>query len=345
MGIVGRLKSDGVMMVYNQIDELTNPNKNVGISSDGTFYGYLFNENLYNELPQNVPLRIKSDKTVVVNNYFYERYLKNIFTSIRTLSPVLNSILGVNNTDFKNVQSVIESSNPSFNVFAVVTKQYNSEVLQGTGSVDGRNQFTSPGFVFNTSESNIISTGKEIISMTGGSESEVSPIDGKKWMGMALYDGTLNGYRGILLWVFTDDIIDGANNVYEGERPITTTQSIFYSTISALSYARVYQIVIDSDGIVFNADMSGNAGWNYSSNQQANEITGYYSTNQFSFDDGLWAFIFGGKTSGNSGPDYRTVNGYGFGNFNGKDLNASLYWNGARVSTDNYVGFLFTSDA
>ncbi len=337
------------MLVYNQIDELTYPNRNVGISSDGTFYGHLFNENLYNELSQSTPLRIKSDKTVIVRNYFDEKSLsasiQTLFGSIKTLSPILDSIFGVSNTDFKNVQTSIESINPLFNVFGVVTKQYNSEALGGVGTIDGKNNFNSPGFVYNNSIANILSTGNEISSMTGGSENGVSDIDGKKWMAMAVYDGNLSGFRGILLWVFTDDIIDGANNVYEGERVITTTQSIFSPTISPLSYARVYQVVIDSNGLVFNVDVSGNAGWNYSSNQSASETTGYYSTSSFSFDDGVWSFILGGKTSGNAGPDYRTVNGYGFGNVNGKDSNAVLYWNGSRITTNNYVGFLFTSDA
>lgn len=349
MGLIGRLKSNGVMLVYNQIDELSYPNKNVGISSDGTFYGSLFNENVYGELNQNTPLRIKSDKTIIARNYFDEASLSTnvitIFESLRTLSPILDSISDVTRTDFKNVQVSIEASNSTFNVFAVVTKYSNSEFLQGVGTINGRNDFTSPGFVFNSTDSNVLSTGKEIVPMSGGIDNGVSFIDGKRWMGMVVYDGTSQGYRGMMLWVFTDDIIDGSNNIYPDSRVISTTKSIFSPTISPLSYSRVYQVIINADGLVFATDVSGNAGWNYSSNQYASEDTGYYSTSSFSFDDGIWAFILGGKASGNSGPDYKTINGYGFGNVNAKDSNAFLYWNGAKISENNYVGFVFTSDA
>jgi hypothetical protein len=55
----------------------------------------------------------------------------------------------------------------------------------------------------------------------------LSAIDNKKWMAAAIYDGTANGFRGILLWIFTGDSITSTNVVTSGGRTITTTKSLF----------------------------------------------------------------------------------------------------------------------
>lgn len=344
---VGRLKSNGVMQVYNIIDELSYPDKNVGITSDGTLYASLFDENIYSNMQSNTPLRITNDKKIMAYNYFDEKTLSfnnDIFASLLSLSFSLNTITSVTSTDFKNVQSIIKRSNPTFNVFAVVTKNYNSEELQGVDSSTGKYTFTSPGFVFNSSKSNLLSTGNEIIDMNTGINYGLPEIDGKKWMASAIYDGTTNGFLGILLWVFTNDTIDISNNITIGGKPVTSTKTIFDPTLNPLEYMSIYQVVIAAGGNIIASDTTGNAGWGYSNNQQPNNI-GYYSSSNFSFDDGIWAFVIGEKVDGNDGQTYKTINGYGFGNYNQSDSNSSLYWEGLNIATSNYVGFIFTGDS
>ena len=66
-------------------------------------------------MQSNTPLRITGDKKVLAYNYFDERTLSfsnDIFASLVSLSYSLNIIASVTNTDFKNVQSTIQSSNP-----------------------------------------------------------------------------------------------------------------------------------------------------------------------------------------------------------------------------------------
>lgn len=345
MQTVGRLTSTGVMQVYG-LDELSGGNAR--FSGSGVLYSSLFDENLSLELNTNKRLRIKNDKSVVVYNYFdeYSFNLQSqaIFGTIKSLTQSLSSFQNVTSTNFQNVQTQIQSSNPAFNVFAVVTRNKNSQSLQGIGSGGGKYNFTQPNFVYNTSNSNILSTGNEIVSMTGGADYGLPAIDGNKWMAMSVFDGNTNGFLGTILWIFTNNTIDSLNNVTSNGKPVTTTQSIFYPTLPDLTYMKIYQVILDYQGNVVVSNTSTNAGWNYSSNQQATS-SGYYSTSQFSYDDGLWAQIINGKTAGNSGPDYRTANGYGFGNYNGTDATARLYWGGVDSLTTNYVGFVYTGDA
>ena len=71
---------------------------------------------------------------------------------------------------------------------AVVGNSNYAESLSGTGVAGGKRTHTAKGFNYNSSSSNIISTGSEIVDMSGGSSSSISGgsvIDGKKWMAMA----------------------------------------------------------------------------------------------------------------------------------------------------------------
>ena len=347
MALAGRLKSNGVMQVYGIIDELSDPTKNAGLDKDGILYGSLFNENS-TEIESNNPLRIKSDKNIIAYNYFDELTLTfdtDIIAGIIRSTFALKLITSVTSSDFKNVQSAIQASNPTFNVFAVATKNYNSEALPGFASANGKYTFTTPGFVYNVSNSNILSTGKQIGDVNDGANYGLPEIEGKKWMAAAIYDGSTNGFRGILVWIFTHDTIDIFDNIVTDGKIVTSTKSIFDPTLGDNVYMRTYQLIIGPSGNIIASDVIGNAGWGYSNNQLPSNVTGYYSTSQFSYDDGIWAFIFGGKSDGNTGPDYRTTNGYGFGNYNLGDGSARLYWDGSEVVSNNYVGFIFTGDA
>jgi len=347
MALVGRLKSNGVMQVYTRIDELSDPTKNSGLDKNGIMYASLFDENS-TQLQSNNPLRIKSDNRAIAYNYFDELTLSfntDVIAGIIRSTFSLKLITSVTSSNFKTVQSAIQASNPTFNVFAVATKNYNSELLPGFGSATGKYTFTTPGFVYNTSNSNILSTGNQIGIVNDGENYSLPEVDGKRWMAAAIYDGTTNGFLGILMWIFTNDTIDDLNTIVTDGKIVSNTKSIFDPTLSNNLYMRTYQIVISPSGNIIASDVIGNAGWGYSNNQLPSNTTGYYSTSQFSYDDGIWAFILGGKTDGNTGPDYRTTNGYGFGNYNLNDSTARLYWAGSEVTSNNYVGFIFTGDA
>jgi len=345
MPIVSRLLSTGILRA-SLFDELSETSPNVGVTSTGTFYSTEIQEGTASDLNSSTPMRITSDKKLLVYDSFDElTEIAGIFDSLLSLAPSLNSLTSITNTNLGSVQSTIQAANSSFNVFAVATDAANAELLSGTASAGGKRTFTGAGFVYNSSASNILSTGKTIADMSGGNNNSLSVIDGKKWMAMAVYDGTTNGFRGILLWVFTGDLISNTNVVTANGHPITNTKDIFYPVNADNSFNRIYQVVIGPSGTIIASNVTGNAGWTYSSGSAAS-TAGYRVTSSFSADDGVWAFIVGGKTDGDTpGPSYKTANAYGFGNDNSSDSTSDLYWAGSLISGTSYVGFIFTGDA
>jgi hypothetical protein len=269
-----------------------------------------------------------------------------IFDNLRSLARSLSQLSGINRTNLGAVQSTIQNTNSTFNVFAVVSHQENSESLVGTASSNGKVNFTKENFSYATSSSNRLSTGKNISNMSGGINSSLPEIDGKPWMGCAVYDGGSNGFMGILLWVFMNDIISSTGSVISGTATITRASDIFYpSNMGALSrYKRIHQVVIGPGGGISASNVTGDGGWIFSSNQNSTTL-GYNQINRFSSDDGIWAMKIGGKVDGDKGPGYRETGGYGFGNYNSSDFTSLLYWNGTLVSSTNYIGFVFTGDA
>ena len=254
----------------------------------------------------------------------------------------MDALTSITNSNLGSVQSTIEGANGSFHVFAVIGNNDLSESLGGTSASGGTTSFSSLRFVYNSSASNILSTGNTIAAMTGGPN---SVLDGNKWMAMALYDGSTNGFKGIMLWVFTDDLINNSNSVTTDGHTVTTAKSIFYPDNSSSSWNRIYAVVIGDDGAVDYSDYDGNVGWNFSNTMEPNSTTGYNSTSRFSADDGFWAFrMNGNKVDGNYAGDYKSTYGFGVGNYNGGDSVAQIYWNGSATSTSNYVGFVFTGD-
>ena len=271
-----------------------------------------------------------------------------IFENLQTLAVSLDALTSITNSNFGSVQSTIEGADGSFHVFAVIGNNDLSESLGGTSASGGTTSFSSLRFVYNSSASNILSTGNTIADMTGGPN---SVIDGNKWMAMALYDGSTNGFKGILLWVFTDDLINTANTVTTDGHTITTAKSIFYPDNSQTSFNRIYAVVIGDDGAVDYSDYNGNVGWNFSNNQVSGSSTGYYSTSRFASDDGAWGFRLNtasstsNKVDGNSLYSMYGSNGFGFGNMNSTDsAYGYIYWNGTQTNNSNFVGFVFTGD-
>ena len=265
-----------------------------------------------------------------------------IFENLKTLAVSLDALTSITNSNLGSVQSTIEEADNSFHVFAVIGTNDLAESLAGTGASGGTTSFSSLKFVYNTSASNILSTGNTIVDMTGGPN---SVIDGNKWMAMAFYDGSA-GFKGILLWIFTDDLINSSNSITADGHTVTTAKSIFYPDNSGSSYNRIYALVIGDDGAVDYSDYDGNVGWNFSNGQSPGSSTGYNSTSRFAGDDGTWGFrLSGNKVDGNSpGPSLYGSNGFGVANYDGGDSRSSYYWNGSSVSNSTYVGFVFTGD-
>jgi hypothetical protein len=69
MGVVGRLKSTGVLQAV-QFDELNY--STVGVTTAGIFHATLFDENTLSTLSSNIPMRMGSDSSCTVYNYIDE---------------------------------------------------------------------------------------------------------------------------------------------------------------------------------------------------------------------------------------------------------------------------------
>jgi hypothetical protein len=357
MNTVARLRSDGVLFA-NLFDEFSSPSRNVSVDQYGVFYSNTMKEGEFSELSSGTPMRIVNNKDLRVFDYFDELTGVSdvtpplpsgggIFDNLLTLSTSLNALTSISSSNLGTVQSTIQAADPSFNVFAIPTHSANSESLSGTAAAGGKTTLSAGRFVYNSSASNILSTGKTIVDMTGGANNSLSAIDGKKWMAAAIYDGTTNGFRGILLWIFTNDLINDSNVVTSNGHPVTNTRDIFFPDNSDTVYNRIYQVVIGNSGNIITSDVTGNAGWNFSDAQNPGAATGYNATTRFSSDDGFWAFVVGSKVNGDAtaaGQTYQRTGGYGFGNVNSTDISSQLYW-GSAVTGTSYVGFIFTGDA
>lgn len=278
----------------------------------------------------------------------------SIFDALKTLTTTLASSAVATGSNFYTVQSIIESADSSFNVFAVVGQNDYAESLEGTGVAGGKRTHTAKGFNYNTSSSNILSTGNTIVDMAGGSDNGLSAIDGKKWMAMAQYDGT--AFDGILLWIFTGDSVNNSGSVTVGTRNVTKVKDIFYPAGTGnTDYHHFYPVAIAADGTIYSNTTYGKNGWNFSNNQQSGSSTGYKNTTRFAQDDGVWAFaiptgsnsryVDGNSPGANPKNSSSSYPGFGMGNYNAGDSSGDTYWNGTNTSNNNNVGFVFSGDA
>ena len=269
-----------------------------------------------------------------------------LFDNIKTLATTLASATVPSPTNLQSVQSIIENANSSFNVFAVVGRGNYAENLTGTGVAGGKRTHTAKGFNYNTSSSNILSTGNTIENMMGGYRDNLNVIDRKKWMAMAQFDG--NNFDGILLWIFTGDSVNIYGTVTSGTRSVSNVKDIFTPAGDRVSNMHhIYPIAINPDGTIASNTTSGASGWNFSANSGPNSTTGYYSAvSGFSDDDGIWAFKIPGYVDGDAGGTPFTTNGgYGMGNYSGTDNSSNVYWNGVNDIDSDQIGFVFSGDA
>ena len=265
-----------------------------------------------------------------------------IFPDLLSLAGSLASATVPSPSNLQSIQSTIESANSAFNVFAVVGTGDLAESLSGTGVAGGKRTHSAGGFNYNTSSSNILSTGNTIVNMTGAS---LSVLNNKKWMAMAQFDGS--NFDGILVWVFTGDSVNNSGNITSGTRSVTNVRDIFYPKGAGGSdYHHFYPVAIDPSQNVTSNTTSGASGWNFSNGSNAQSATGYSNTSTFSGDDGFWGFKIPGYADGNGGGTIFTTNGYGMGNDNSGDTsNAYSYWNGTQDTNTNFLGFVFSGDA
>lgn len=278
-----------------------------------------------------------------------------IFPNLLNLATSLASATVPSPSNLQSIQSIIENANSAFNVFAVVGYGAHSESLSGTGVAGGKRTHTATGFNYNTSSSNILSTGNTIVDMTGGSGSSLGTIDNKKWMAMAQFDGS--NFDGILVWIFTGDSVNNSGTVTSGTRSVTNVRDIFYPKGTGNSdYHHFYPVAIAANGTVYSNTTSTKNGWNFSNGSGAQSATGVNSVSRMSGDDGFWGFIIPTGTNsayvdGNSPGEtiFSTSSskpGFGMGNYNGGDTsNGYSYWNGTQDNNTDFLGFVFSGDA
>lgn len=86
MGIVGRLKSTGILEAV-QFDELNY--STVGVTSTGVFHSSLFDENTSSTLTSGIPMRMGSDSSCTVYNYIDEFTFSPTYDIVRgTKAPI-----------------------------------------------------------------------------------------------------------------------------------------------------------------------------------------------------------------------------------------------------------------
>jgi len=274
-----------------------------------------------------------------------------VFTSLQDIAKQLAAISAsptISNITSGGVQSIIESARDTFNVFAVVGYNSVAENLGGVSSSTGTTSFSSSGFVYNSSSSNIISTGYDI-ELIKDAPTTISAINNRAWMASAVFDGTSNSdrFKGIILWVFNNRAVN-SSGVFAANRIVTKTRDIFYPAGSSSNYHEVLKVIIDTDGTILTSDVTGgdNSGWNFS-NGSATDTTGYNSTSRISGDDGAWGYNMTTETDGNSpGPSLSTSQtGFGINNADSSDGTADdVYWNGSVYAGGSNVSYIFTGD-
>ena len=282
--------------------------------------------------------------------------LGGILQDIMTLAGTLNNITGVvksSSTKITSVCNAIHNAHDSFCVFAVVGYSDLAESLTGVSKnyTSSKPTISTSNFFYN-SANNYLGAGGTIADMDGGSIENLSAIDGKKWMAMALYDGQTNGFKGILIWVFTDALVNSSGVVQSGSRSHNTVRSIFYPDPgSGYTYSQIYPVVIGNTGSITHSDVTGASGWEFSNNQMPSSAGCRY-TNRFANDDGCWGFKLGDQVEGNH-PGAYLANGtssnpsFGLINPNSGDSQSKVYWNYSNVSyysNTNHVGFVFSGD-
>ena len=135
-----------------------------------------------------------------------------------------------------------------------------------------------------------------------------SLLNGHPYMLFAGFDN--NGFRGSATQLYRD---------YKGEDK--DLLNLFYPN----EERGLYAFVLNEDGSTVEDD-SNTTSTIFSDNQRP-KVNGYYLSDQFSFDDGVWGFRFFSNVDGNGGPSLEDdpANSYGVENLDGgEDLHCSI---------------------
>jgi len=146
-----------------------------------------------------------------------------------------------------------------------------------------------------------------------------SLLNGHPYMLFAGFDN--NGFRGSATQLYRD---------YKGEDK--DLLDLFYPN----EERGLYAFVLNEDGSTVEDD--SNTTSTIFSDGQRPKANGYYKTDQFSRDDGVWGLRIGSNVNGDGGPSLEDdpANSYGVENSDGGDGSALFYW-GEEVPTEQFA--------
>ena len=345
---------NGVSMIYYTGNITIEVKQDFGIISYSCYYhGYMGGENrikfrtdiinnndIYTETRSYPPARIFTNQITTIGGYSYgngkyevsESSRKIDLTNAQTLYTDLelmrNDLLTYSMTQVTEIRTVLES----YGYRLIATPTYNAIVERLTYqdnniTVLGRFNRT----YFNSTDALKLSNG--------------------------FGNNTLNNHPYMCLAVFTNSGLVGIATMLFREWTNQETHRLrdfFYPGQNSNNGHDLYTYILNSDGTeVF--DVGGSTNWNFSNNQQPGS-NGYYATNRFGYDDGIWGFSIGRAVDGNyPGPPIRNYNNsYGIENYNSSDAQGYYMWNNRRnttayavyafVRTDDYIGTIPVED-
>ena len=328
----------------------------IGVNSGGTFNCVDIKEGPYASIPSNVPVRFgNNDDLKVYDSIDEHNPPDDMFGDLIELSKTLNGVTvettsGSTPTYYlpnKEVVGHIHNQNSAFNVFAIAGRWDTNEAsiaedLQEILTSNGKSDWTShgKGFLTNTSNNRILSTGKTIKGMTGimsripkhnyyipayntDIDKQLMRVaynyENKKWMAMAVFDNTNGNYLGLMVWLFSDSVFRSSNSSqFSYNQPFTTASGIFHLNSFTDQHRLYAPLVIDPNGNIIDVSATTNmtnvnaeprSYWSFSKDQNAGS-SGYYTQftgsdaqlNVFSQNNGVWAF----SPSYTRAPNYST---------------------------------------
>ena len=292
------------------------------------------NNDIYTEKRSYPPARILTNqiRTITGYNYGNGKYevtesspkidLTNVQTLYTDLQLMRNDLLTYSRTQVNDIRTILESygykliATPTYNAMVERLKYQDNSI-----TVLGRFNRT----YFNSADTLKLSNG--------------------------FSNNTLNNHPYMCLAVFTNSGLVGIATMLFREWTNQETKRVrdfFWPTQNSNNGHDLYTYVLNADSTeVF--DIGGSTNWNFSNGQRAGS-NGYYATNRFGYDDGIWGFSIGRAVDGNyPGPPIRNYNNsYGIENYNSSDAQGYYMWNNRRnttgyavyafVRTDDYIG-------
>ena len=215
--------------------------------------------------------------------------------------------------NFTSIKNEFEAL--GYSLIATPTYGALAESMPGSANITARGQFSLDEFDCRDNP---------ILPSTGFNN---SILNGYPYMLFAGFDQ--NGFRGTAAQIYRD---------YRGEEK--DMRDFFFPN----EERGLYAFVLNEDGSTVEDDSNTTStafsapGGSGNFIGQNPGINGYYRTDRFSQDDGVWGFRFFSNVSGDGGPYLSgdSSRSYGVENANSDDNSASFYW-GGRTTTTNYA--------